>query len=122
MFDTKGDPHIALLQIRMTLQGPGLPSLATLLFNCPIKGILPIINRLPMGIDNDEGHYEVLVKRQTKDYQNQGTPRNYVSIPTGSTVAIQCEDRGTWTHGTLEGKGYHKHHDRSYNIHTRKTG
>ena len=68
--DTKGDPHTALLQIRMTLLEPGLPSLATILFNCPIRGIVPIINRLPMGFDKDEEHYEALVKRQTKDDKN----------------------------------------------------
>ena len=41
--------------------------------------------------------------------KNQGTPRNYVSIPTGSTVAVQGEDGGLWTHGTVEGKGDHNH-------------
>ena len=66
-FDTKGDLHIALLQIRMTLVGPGLPSPATILFNCPTRGIMPINNRPPMDINKDEEHYEVLVKRQTKD-------------------------------------------------------
>ena len=88
-FDTKGDPHIAVLQIRMTLQGPGLPSLATIWFNCPIRGIMPKTNRPPMGIVKNEEHYEVLVKRQTEANKNQGTPRSYVYIPTGSTVAFQ---------------------------------
>ena len=76
----------------------------------------------PVGIDKDKEHYEALVKRQTKDYQNHGTPRNYVSFPIGSTVAVQCEDGEPWTHGTVEGKGDHNHHDRSYNICITKTG
>ena len=92
MFDSKGDPHVPLLQIGMTPLGPGIPNLATLLFNHPIRGIIPIINRLPNGIDKDEEPHEALVKRQTKDNQNMGTPRNYGSIPMKSTVVVQCED------------------------------
>ena len=46
--DTKFDPHIALLQIRSMPQGLGLPITAMLLFNHPIRAIMPIINRLPI--------------------------------------------------------------------------
>ena len=66
-FDSGGDAHIALLQICMTPLGQGLPSPATML----IRGILPVINRPPVGIDNDQEHYEVIVKRQTKDDKRQ---------------------------------------------------
>ena len=83
---------------------------------------MPIINRQLVGKDNDEEHYEVLIKRQTKDDRNQGTPRNYVSIPIGSTVVVHCKDGGPWTHGSIEGKGEHNYHDRSYNIHITRTG
>ena len=121
-FDTKGDPHIALLQTQMNPLGPGLPSPATILFNHPIRGLMSIISRLPVGINNYEEHYAALVNRQMKDGKNQGTPRNYVSIPTGSTAAVQCEGGGLWIHGTVEGKGDHNHHERSYNIHIKKTG
>ena len=65
-FDTKSDPHIALLQIRSTPLGLGLPSPTTLLFNHPIRGIMPIINRPPIDLNNDDEHYEALVKRQMK--------------------------------------------------------
>ena len=58
-------------------------------------------------MNNDEEHYEVLVNRQTKDDKNQGSPRNYVSIPTGSTVVVECEHGGPWTHGKVEGEGDH---------------
>ena len=85
----------------MTLLRPGLLNPATKLFNCPIRGIMPIISRQPVGRDKDEEHYEVLIKRQTKDDKNQGTPRNYVSIPIGSTVVVQHEDVGLWTHGNV---------------------
>ena len=36
-FDSRGDPHIGLLQILSTLVGQGLPSPKTILFNYPIK-------------------------------------------------------------------------------------
>ena len=85
-FDTKGDVHIALLQIQMTPLGPGFPSPATILFNCPIRGIMPKIN--------NEEHYEAILNRQTKDDKNQGNPRNYVFILTGPTIAVKCEDGG----------------------------
>ena len=91
-FDSKGNLHIALLQIYMTQLGPGFPSLVTMLFNCPIRGKMPIISRPLVGRYKDEEHYEALVKRQTKDDKNQDTPRNYVSIPMGSTVVVQHED------------------------------
>ena len=72
--DSKGDPHIALLQICMTPLGPGLPSQVTMLFNCPIGGIMPTINRPPIGRDKDEEHYEALIKRQTKDDKTKVPP------------------------------------------------
>ena len=81
-FDTKSDPHIAQLQIRLTPLVQGPPSPATILFNCTIRGIMHIISRPPIGVNNDEEHCEALVNRQIKDYKNQGTPSNYVSIPT----------------------------------------
>ena len=83
---------------------------------------MAIISRFPISINNDEEHDEVLVNRQTKDDKNQGTPSNYVSIPTGSTVVVQHKDGQPWTHGTIEGKGNHNHHERSYNVWIIKTG
>ena len=44
--------------------GPGLPSHATLLFNQLTRGIMPIVNRLPISLHNDDEHYKALVKRQ----------------------------------------------------------
>ena len=61
--ESNDDTHIALLQIRATPLEPGLPSPASLLFNHPIWDIMPIINRKPINSDNDDDHYEALVKR-----------------------------------------------------------
>ena len=43
----------------------------------------PIINKLPVGIDNDQEYYEAIIKRQTKDDKSKGTPKIYASIPIG---------------------------------------
>ena len=60
--DMKSDIHIASLQIRLMPLGPGLPSPAMLLFNYPVRGIMPIIDRLLININNDDDYYEVSVK------------------------------------------------------------
>ena len=74
--------------------GARTPSPAHMLFNSPIRGILAVINRPPVGIDNDQEHYEVIAKRKTKDDKGRDTPKMYVSIPIGSTVVVQQEDGG----------------------------
>ena len=88
----------------MTPLGQGLPSPTTILFNCPIRGIIPVINRPLDGIDNDEEHPEAIIKRQTKNDKDKDTSKNFVSIPIGSTVSVQWKDGGSWTHDTIEGK------------------
>ena len=55
--DSGGNIHMALLQICTTPLGQGLLSLATLLFNCPVCGVMPVIDRKPVGIDNDGEHH-----------------------------------------------------------------
>ena len=57
-----------------------------------------------------------------KDDKYKDTPKNYFSIPIGSTVVDQWEDGQLWTHGTIEGKGDQNHHDISYHICITKTG
>ena len=44
---------------------------------------MPIINRSPMGIDKDEEHYEVLVKRQIKDEKAKLLPEIMFLFPQG---------------------------------------
>ena len=50
--------------------GPGLLCLASLLFNCPTRGIMPLMHRMPISIDNDDEHHKALVKRQMKMIRN----------------------------------------------------
>ena len=124
--DTKSDLLIALLQIRSTPQGPGLSCPATGLFNCPIRDIMPIVNRPVINSNNsdqhkDDQHYEAVVKRQTKDDKNHDTFRNYASFPLGSTVVVQCKDGGQWTHDTVVGTADYNLNNRSYMICITKT-
>ena len=72
--ETNEDIHVALVQIRSVPLEPGLQSPTTLLFNCPILGIMPITNRQPVNLDNDYEHYEVLVNRQAKMTRNMILP------------------------------------------------
>ena len=89
-------------------------SSVTLLFNHPTRGIMSIVNRLPISLNNDDEHYKLLVERQTKNDRNHDNSRNYTFIPVGSTAPVQWEDGDRWTHDTIIGKGDHNHSNRSY--------
>ena len=113
---------MTLLQIQTTPLGQGLPSPAMLLFNHPIYSIMPVVDRKPVSVDNDDVHHRKLIHRQSKNNTNNGTSQVFVSIPIGSTVVVQQEDGGPWTHGMIVGKGNHNHHNQSYNVQVRTMG
>ena len=48
--------------------------------------------------------------------------QSFTSIPIGSTLAVQQEDDGPWTHGTTVGKGDCNHHNQLYTIQLTITG
>ena len=58
------DGNFALLQIRSTPVGTGIPSPAMLLLNRPIRVLLPQIGREPMNINKDDAYYETLNQGQ----------------------------------------------------------
>ena len=62
-FETNSDIYLALFQIRSTLPGFRLLSLATLLFNIPPGGLLPEFSRSLMLFDNDESNHAALIKK-----------------------------------------------------------
>ena len=78
---------MALLQICTMPLGQGLPSLATLMFNRPVHGIMPVVDHKPIRQDCDDEHHHKLVDRQQKN-NNNASPV-FAFIPIGSTVAIQ---------------------------------
>ena len=58
--DNNDDLCLALLQIRSTLIGAGLPSPATLFFNRPIGPLLSQINREPTTSKAEDEQFEAL--------------------------------------------------------------
>ena len=59
---------------------------------------MPIINRIPIHSDNSDDHDEALVKKQSRIDKKSETVRNYDLFSIRSTVAIQQEDGGPWSH------------------------
>ena len=105
---------MALLQIRTTPLGPGLPSPAMLLFNRQVQGIMPVLDHKLVGQDCDDDHYRKLIDRQHKN--DNDTPPVFPYIPIGSAVVVQWEDGRPWIHGMVVDIGNHNHHGRSYTI------
>ena len=99
--NSSGDINMALLQIHTTLLGQGLLSLATLIFNRQVCGIMPVIDHKPIGQDSDDDHHSKLLDRQHRN-NNDASPV-FAYIPIGSAVAVQQEDGRPWTHGTIVG-------------------
>ena len=87
--DTRADACLVLLQVRSIPLRYGVPSLAALLFNHPIRGIIPVINRTPINANNDVDHYEALVERQVKSDKNYDTLRTYKSVLIGFIAVLQ---------------------------------
>ena len=112
--DSGRDIKMLLLQICTTPLGHGLPSQATLMFNRPVHNIMPVIDCKPLVEDCDDDCHTKIVERQQKN--NNDTSVTFPCIPIRSAVAVQQEDSGPWTHGTVVGIGNHNHHDKSYTI------
>ena len=115
-FESRSDPSSSSIADKNDTLGQGLPSPATLLFNCPIRGIMPVVNRLPIGSNNDEKHHNALINRQGRHDKDDDTSKIFNPFIVGFTVVVQHEDGGLWTHGTIEEKGNHNYHNRSYKI------
>ena len=48
-----------------------------------------VIDRLPVGSDNDEEHHKAIMDRQTRNDKGNDTSKSFVSLLVGSTVAVQ---------------------------------
>ena len=57
---------MVLLQIRTTPLGQGLLKLVMLLFNHLVCGIMPVIDRKPISVDNDDKHHRKLMQGRAK--------------------------------------------------------
>ena len=86
---TGGDIHMALLKIHTTPLGQGLLSLATLLFNHLVHRVMPVLDRKPIGGDNDNKNHSKLVHRHHKSNRYNDDSPIFASFPTGSAVVVQ---------------------------------
>ena len=78
---------MALLQICTTLLSHRLPSPATLMFNRPVCGIMPVLDCKPLVKDFDDDCHAKLIERQQKN--NNDTSAIFPCIPMGSAVSVQ---------------------------------
>ena len=108
--------------IRSTPVGAGLHSPAMLLFNRPIRGILPKMNRGPININNDGTQYKALKSCQDKYVNGNDICKDSLSFPIGSTVSLQCEDGEPWMNGVIEEPNNSDHRWRSSIIKSDKDG
>ena len=91
-FDDNDDVNIALLQMKSTPIGAGLP----------IRALLPQMNREPISNNADGEHYEVLKTCQDKYLKGNDACKDSLLFPIRSTVAVQHEYGGSRTHGVVE--------------------
>ena len=106
---------MALLQVRSTLLGHRLLCLTALLFNRPVRGLLPKFIGPPMLFDNDESNHPVLIKRQHHVSEDRYS-QNFPFLPTEWTVTVEHDDGGPWMHGTIVGHGSDGHCGGSHKI------
>ena len=50
---------------------------------------MPLMDRQPINIDNDDEHHKNLTHGQGKNDQDNDISKIFMSIPIGSTVALQ---------------------------------
>ena len=67
--------NLALLQLRSVPIGTWLPSPVALLFNSPVRGLLPKMNREPININNDGAQYGALKAQQDKCVKDNDTEK-----------------------------------------------
>ena len=79
------DMNMALLQIYTTLLGQDLLSLATLMFNRQVCGIMPVLDHRPIGQDCDDEHHRKLLDRQHRN--GNDASQVFASLPIQSSCS-----------------------------------
>ena len=92
------------------------------MFNRPIQGLLPQINREPINVDNNNAQYEALDPCQSKCSKNNDTQNAPSVFSTGSTVVGKWEDGGLWVHSIIVEPNGSDHRGSSYTIQITKMG
>ena len=50
---------------------------------------MQVVNRLPVGSDNDEEHHSTLINRQCTNDKDDDTSKSFIPLSIGSAVADQ---------------------------------
>ena len=112
---TNNHIHFALLQIRPTpVASAGLPSLARMLFNRPIRALLPYTHSEQINVYKDDDYCEALKSTQEAYTKSNDTDKDSTFIPSASTVMVQMESGSHWMHGMFiesNSKDHQEQHD-----------
>ena len=65
--------------------------------------------QIPHIFDQNDADYTALIERQQNAEKDKDTHRCYLSLLTGLTTAVQCEDGGPLVHGMVVGHGFEDH-------------
>ena len=63
-----------------------------MLFNRPIRALLPQIGREPINVINNDEYYEALKSRQETYTKNNDTHKESTFFSAGSTVAVKMDN------------------------------
>ena len=80
------------------------------------------MNTEPINFNANNDHYEALKTCQDKYTKDSDTHKDSFPFPIGSTVPVQHEDDGPWTHGIVKETNGTYHQEQSYIILVMKTG
>ena len=97
------------------LVSTGLPGPTTMLFNRLIRALLLKIGREPMNVNKYDEYYEALKSRQEAFSKGNDIHKDSILFSSGSTVVVQMENRGPWTHGIIESNSI-DHQGQSYQV------
>ena len=82
---------LTLLQVCSISIEPRLPSPAAVVFNSPMRGLMPKPNKSPI-LFNHNDLYNDLIERQQNAEKSKDAHKSYLLISTKSTVAVKRED------------------------------
>ena len=110
---------MSLVQIGSIPISPRLPTYTPV--NRPARGLFQRFSKPCVMCDNDEGDHVALKNRQPQANKGKHTYVNISLFPTGSTITVQCEDGGPWTHRTVIRHGSEDHNRGCYKSRVKRT-
>ena len=93
-----------------------------MLFNRPIRDLLPQMNRGPINRNNNGMHYVAFKPNKESMMKTNKLKKKPSVFITGATVIVQQEDLGPWTHGVIVKPNNCDHRGCTYIIWVMNTG